>query len=161
MTCPDPPRATLWRIDDPDHPRFLGHGTAVEPQLVLLHPSEQRGWTPRSARVRVRVTTTDTEDVLDGSMSGGYVRGLVSLRVITLDGPITANDFPALDWPRRRDPGSRTRFLETLTAWSATDPTTDPGPAPAEADRPREPYQETPQLVPPWCWLFPKCPGCR
>lgn len=173
MTTPDPatpapptpafehPRATLWRIDDPEHPVFFGYGTAIEAQLILVHPSQARGWTPRTARIRARLTTATTDEVLDGTLQAGVVRGLVTQRVVVPDGPFSLAEAPALDWPRRGHVASRDLFHAQVAAWAAEDPTGDPGPAPAEADAPRDPLPFFPQLVPPWCWLFPRCPGCR
>jgi len=159
MTLPTSPRAALWRIDRADRP-FFGYGTVVDPQLVLLHPSD-RGWTPRSGRLRARIVSPDGTDVIDGTLLAGDVRGLVTTRMVRLDGPIVPTVIDSIHWPRHGDTDSRTEFLATLADLAAADPTGDPGPAPEEADPPRDPFNDFPGLVPPWCWLFPGCPGCR
>ena len=62
----------VWHLDEDGHPgRFLGYGSLVSAQVLVVHPSAGRSRHPRTGRARVRVRRPGAVEVLDGSLAPG------------------------------------------------------------------------------------------
>jgi hypothetical protein len=162
-----PAQAAIWLRTGNKPDRFLAYGSVVGPRLVLVHPprsterdaghehtAERR--MPASGSVRTAVGTT----VLDGTLVDGAVDGVRHLRAVILDGPL---DVPAvsLPWPKPHDRQGLAVFVEALAALADQDPSSPPPAAPERADAPDPLPPDSPMLAPPWCYIFPRCPGCH
>jgi hypothetical protein len=150
----------VWHLDEDGHPtRFLGYGSLVSAQVLVLHPPAGRSRHPRTGRARVRVRRAGALEVLDGSLEPAHVAGLRSLRAVSLDGP-SRGEVADLPWPRRGHPDTVGAFRSALATLAGGDPAEEPSEPPATPDAPGPPVPDNTQIRPPWCWMFPSCPGC-
>jgi hypothetical protein len=156
------PTCEIWHLGQAGLPgAFLGYGTLVSDQVVLLHPSIQpHVRRSRSGRARVRISGGPSIEVLDGDLVAGNIGRLRALRAVNLDGPSRAqrHDLP---WPERGKPSTMDAFASALAQEADGDPAGPPPDPPAEAGAPGPARPDNTQLRPPWCWLFPNCAGCH
>ena len=174
-----PPRVEVWFAT----PRgatagFAGFGTLIESRIVALHtPTPGGGIAPADAktlrrvpdrhpRVRCRVHL-DRVTIVGGQLiasSPDYPDAASAVyldRDVQVGAPPAALALPAFPWPGIRGGNTNHEVAEYLRDRRAEDPEAPPAtpPNPGRGEGTVEP-SPPPGIRPPWCMIWPACPGC-
>lgn len=154
------PSVAVWaRTDRGRTGRFLGWGSVLRPDVVVLHPGASAqvvvGSIP-TTRVRVRLSDLTGVDVIDGtvvSARSALARGLVAVNLdFATRCAVTLHPLPIR--PTAQDVEA---LLTAVVRAAEADPARPPTRPTATGHWPPGTH---PGLTPPWCAIWPGAWGC-
>lgn len=176
-----PPPVQVWYTNPSGTTAgFAGYGSLVDPRIVVLHQSPAAFTAGRAAQVsslrresadqpRVRCRLHNGRVVIAAGVlltpSSQYPDATPAV-FLDLAHPTSAAHLdrtqPPFPWPSLRGTNRNDDVAAYLRDRSQGDPTEPPPTRPrrgrheGETDPPG-----SPGIKPPWCWIWPACPGCR
>lgn len=136
---------------------FVGYGSLVKDDLVLLHPRAARllraAHEKRQTKLRLQFPgALRGNGVIDGTLLVGKGSN-AAFYSIFLDSVPDAKPHD-LDLNKK----TQAQIVQLLTDFLAEQESNDPSEPPTT--RPEQPSVGQPNRYPPWCIIFPHCPGC-